>query len=79
MTSDSPPKMCDGRSSADWKPNPVALVATVVTRKISVQPARRRFAMRPPTTTPPARMPTTLRRTWMSVNVAMGKANQKGG
>ena len=57
------PTAWDGRKVTNGKPNPVTLVATVVTRKMPVQPSSRLPATSPPATTSPAKMPTRLNTT----------------
>ena len=53
----------DGKKVTKGKPNPVTLVATVVTRKAPVQPSSRFPATSPPATTNPAKIPIRLKRT----------------
>ena len=56
--------MCDDwRSFTKGKPNPVALVSTVVTRKSPTQPSSRFPEMNPATTTRPAIIPSRLNTT----------------
>src|SRR2546426_2605666 len=68
-TSDTIPTAWDGRNVTKGKPKPVALVATVVTRKRTAQRSSCLPLASPPATTRPVTMPTTLSSTWISVNV----------
>ncbi len=67
------PSTWDGMNRSAGKRNPVALVKTVLARKIAVQ-ASSRFPVRNPyTTTSPEPMPTRLMTTWTKVNNVIPK------
>src|SRR5438309_3478026 len=68
-TSETIATACEGRNFSKGKPNPLMLVAAVVTRKRPVQPSRRFPLTSPPATTSPERIPIRLMTTWTSVNV----------
>ena len=65
------PTLCDGSRCSTGKPNPVTLVATVVTRNSAFQASRRSPASRPSRTINPAPIPIKLSTTWTCVNVAV--------
>jgi hypothetical protein len=74
IRSESAPTMCEGSSALNGNRNPVILVSTVVVRKRPSHPSSLVPAIRPPTTARPAKIPATLKTTWMSVRVGMSRS-----
>jgi len=68
-TSDTIPTLCEGRRCSTGKAKPVTLVASRLSRKIAVHPARSRPRSSPIMTMRPQAMPTRLNATWSSVKV----------